>query len=208
MNKNPENTENSEDKIESDKTKLNNEDKIESDETKLNNEVNIDEISLEEKLKETEDKLLRSLAEIENQRRRFEKEIKDAFEYGGFNFAKETLSILDNLQRAKGSIKSDESLINSPDLKSFLKNIDIIEKDLINIFEKNKINKIKSVDQKFDPNLHQAMLEIEDDKADPGTIIQEIQAGYMYGERLLRPSFVGVAKKKGSKSKKKKEKKK
>ena len=133
MNKNPENTENSEDKIESDKTKLNNEDKIESDETKLNNEVNIDEISLEEKLKETEDKLLRSLAEIENQRRRFEKEIKDAFEYGGFNFAKETLSILDNLQRAKGSIKSDESLINSPDLKSFLKNIDIIEKDLINI---------------------------------------------------------------------------
>jgi len=207
MNKNPENTENSEDKIESDKTKLNNEDKIESDETKLNNEVNIDEISLEEKLKETEDKLLRSLAEIENQRRRFEKEIKDAFEYGGFNFAKETLSILDNLQRAKGSIKSDESLINSPDLKSFLKNIDIIEKDLINIFEKNKINKIKSVDQKFDPNLHQAMLEIEDDKADPGTIIQEIQAGYMYGERLLRPSFVGVAKKKGSKNEKKEEKK-
>ena len=207
MNKNPENTENSEDKIESDKTKLNNEDKIESDETKLNNEVNIDEISLEEKLKETEDKLLRSLAEIENQRRRFEKEIKDAFEYGGFNFAKETLSILDNLQRAKGSIKSDESLINSPDLKSFLKNIDIIEKDLINIFEKNKINKIKSVDQKFDPNLHQDMLEIEDDKADPGTIIQEIQAGYMYGERLLRPSFVGVAKKKGSKSEKKEEKK-
>ena len=207
MNKNPENTENSEDKIESDKTKLNNEDKIDSDETKLNNEVNIDEISLEEKLKETEDKLLRSLAEIENQRRRFEKEIKDAFEYGGFNFAKETLSILDNLQRAKGSIKSDESLINSPDLKSFLKNIDIIEKDLINIFEKNKINKIKSVDQKFDPNLHQAMLEIEDDKADPGTIIQEIQAGYMYGERLLRPSFVGVAKKKASKNEKKEEKK-
>ena len=207
MNKNPENTENSEDKIESDKTKLNNEDKIDSNETKLNNEVNIDEISLEEKLKETEDKLLRSLAEIENQRRRFEKEIKDAFEYGGFNFAKETLSILDNLQRAKGSIKSDESLINSPDLKSFLKNIDIIEKDLINIFEKNKINKIKSVDQKFDPNLHQAMLEIEDDKADPGTIIQEIQAGYMYGERLLRPSFVGVAKKKASKNEKKEEKK-
>ena len=152
--------------------------------------------SLEEKLKDTEDKLLRSLAEIENQRRRFEKEIKDALEYGGFNFAKEMISLLDNLQRAKTSLKNDSSLKDSKDLEKFLNNINIIEKDLIFIFEKNKIKKIQCVKEKFDPNLHQAMLEIEDENNEPGTIIQEIQAGYMCGERLLRPSFVGVSKKK------------
>ena len=187
MNKDPENIENSENKTE-------------TNEADLSDKINTEDLSLEEKLKETEDKLLRSLAEKENQRRRFEKEIKDAFEYGGFNFAKETLSILDNLQRAKGSIENDEKLKDSPDLENFLKNIDVIEKDLMNIFKKNKINKIKSINEKFDPNIHQAMLEVEDDKVDSGTIIQEIQAGYMYGERLLRPSFVGVAKKKGTKS--------
>ncbi len=153
----------------------------------------------EEKLKEAEDKLLRSLAEIENQRRRFEKEIKDAFEFGSFNFAKENLAILDNLQRAKEAIKNDEKLKDNKDLDKFLENINIIEKDLISIFEKNRIKKIDSKNKKFDPNFHQAMSEIEDDKAEPGSIIQEIQAGYMLGERLLRPALVSVAKKKDTK---------
>ena len=157
------------------------------------------EVSIEDKLKETEDKLLRALAEIENQRRRFEKETKDAFEFGGFNFAKETLNLLDNLQRAKLSIKNDEELKNSKELDVFIKNFEIIEKDLISIFEKNNIKKIECTNKKFDPNLHQAMLEIEDDRAEAGTIIQEIQSGYMFGERLLRPSFVGVSKKKQQK---------
>ena len=157
------------------------------------------EKTTEEKLKDVEDKLLRSLAEIENQRRRFEKEIKDAFEFGSFNFAKENLAILDNLQRAKEAIKNDEKLKDNKDLDKFLENIDIIEKDLISIFEKNRIKKIDSKNKKFDPNFHQAMSEIEDDKAEPGSIIQEIQAGYMLGERLLRPALVIVAKKKDTK---------
>jgi molecular chaperone GrpE len=165
-----------------------------------------EELSLEEKLKESDDKLLRSLAEIENQRRRYEKEIRDAFDFGGFNLAKESLAILDNLQRAQNSIKNDENLKNSKDLDKFLKNIEIIEKDLNSIFEKNKIKKIKSFKEKFNPNLHQAMLEIEDEKEEPGTIVQEIQPGYMFGERLLRPSFVGVSKKKSEKSDEKEQK--
>ena len=152
------------------------------------------EISTEDKLKETEEKLLRTLAELENQRRRFEKEVKDAFEYGGFNFAKETLATLDNLERAKIAIKNDESLKDNKDLDKFIKNIEIVEKDLVSIFEKNNIKKINSIREKFDPNLHQAMLEIEDDNVEQGTIVKEIQAGYMFGERLLRPSFVAVAK--------------
>tara|TARA_B100001094_G_scaffold78774_1_gene75058 strand:+ start:165 stop:761 length:597 start_codon:yes stop_codon:yes gene_type:complete len=153
------------------------------------------EITLEEKLKHKEEKLLRSLAEIENQRRRFEKEVKDAFEFGSFNFAKESLAILDNLERAKLSIKTDEKLKDNKDLDKFLENITIIENDLISIFEKNRINKLNTKNKKFDPNFHQAMSEIEDDKAAPGTILKEIQAGYMLGERLLRPAMVGVAKK-------------
>ena len=156
--------------------------------------------SIEKKLKEAEDKLLRSLAEIENQRRRFEKEIKDAFEFGSFNFAKESLAILDNLQRAKIAIKNDEVLKINKDLNKFLENIIIIEKDLISIFEKNRIKKITTKNQKFDPNLHQAMTEIEDEKVETGTILQEIQPGYMLGERLLRPALVAVAKKKSSKN--------
>ena len=152
--------------------------------------------SLEEQLRESDDKLLRSLAEIENQRRRFEKEIKDAFEFGSFNFAKESLAILDNLQRAKIAIQNDEALKENKDLDKFLENIIIIEKDLIHIFEKNKISKIKTKNKKFDPNLHQAMSEIEDDKAETGAVLQEIQSGYMLGERLLRPALVSVAKKK------------
>ena len=161
------------------------------------------ELSVEDKLKDTEDRLLRTLAELENQRRRFEKETKEAFEFGGFNFAKETLSLLDNLQRAQTSIKNDENLKNSKDLEKFLKNIEIIEKDLVSIFEKNNIKKIKCLKQKFDPNLHQAMLEIENDAEEPGTIMQEIQPGYMFGDRLLRPSFVAISKKKTSINKEK-----
>ena len=165
------------------------------------------ELTIEEKLKETEDKLLRSLAEIENQRRRFEKEIKDAFEFGSFNFAKESLAILDNLQRAKIAIKNDEILKSNKDLDKFLENLSVVEKDLISIFEKNRIKKINSEGKKFDPNLHQAMTEIEDDKCEVGTVLQEIQSGYMFGDRLLRPALVGIAKKKGKKNEENSEKK-
>ena len=157
------------------------------------------EVSIETKLKETEDKLLRSLAEIENQRRRFEKEIKDAFEFGSFNFAKESLAILDNLQRAKVAIRNDDILKDNKDLGKFLENITIIEKDLLSIFEKNNIKKIEAKNKKFNPNLHQAMTEIEDKASEPGTVVQEIQPGYMLGERLLRPALVGVAKRENPK---------
>jgi len=170
-------------------------------------EEEIKDLSLEEKLKISEDKLLRSLAEIENQRRRFEKEIKDAFDFGSFNFAKESLAILDNLQRAKEAIKNDEQLKVNKDLDRFLENIIIIEKDLVSIFEKNGIKKIDAQNNKFDPNIHQAMSEIEDEKAEAGTVLQEIQAGYMIGERLLRPALVSVSKKKTSENQENKEKK-
>ena len=187
-------------------------DNKEKDPKNLEQEPNTDsdektEKSLEEKLAETEDKLLRSLAEIENQRRRFEKEIKDAFEFGSFNFAKESLSILDNLQRAKLAIKNDEILKKSKELDKFLENLTIVEKDLISVFEKNRIKKINTQNHKFDPNLHQAMSEIEDEKSETGSIHQEIQPGYMLGERLLRPALVAVAKKKTSENKEKGEKK-
>ena len=168
---------------------------------------NVPEKTLEEKLQESEEKLLRSLAEIENQRRRFEKDVKDAFEFGSFNFAKESLSILDNLQRAKEAIKNDEKLKANKDLDKFLENITIIERDLISIFEKNRIRKIDVLDKKFDPNFHQAMSEVEDDKASPGSILQEIQSGYMLGDRLLRPVLVTVAKKKSSNGQENKDKK-
>ncbi len=172
-----------------------------------NNKEENKELTLEEKLKETEEKLLRSLAEIENQRRRFEKEIKDAFEFGSFNFAKESLAILDNLQRAKDAIKNDEKLKDNKDLDKFLDNINIIEKDLVSIFEKNRIKKIEVKEKKFDPNFHQAMSEIEDENKDQGTILNEIQAGYMLGDRLLRPALVSVSKKKTAKDQEKKVKK-
>tara|TARA_Y100000591_G_scaffold324143_1_gene343089 strand:+ start:425 stop:1006 length:582 start_codon:yes stop_codon:yes gene_type:complete len=183
-----------------------NNDKIKEKQRDSDKDKNQD-ISTEEKLKETEDKLLRSLAETENQRRRFEKEIKDAFEFGSFNFARESLAILDNLERAKSAIKNDEILKSNKDLDKFLENISIIEKDLISIFERNKISKISSKGKKFDPNIHQAMTEIEDDKVEAGIIVQEIQSGYMLGERLLRPALVGVAKKKNSKNAEKNDKK-
>ena len=159
-----------------------------------------EEISVEEKLKISEEKLLRSLADSENQRRRFEKEIKDAYDFGGFSFAREMLTLLDNLQRAKKSMKEDKILNKSNEFNKFLKNFEIIENDLISTFEKNKISKINCLNKKFDPNFHQAMLEIEDEKIEPGMIIQEIQSGFMFGERLLRPSFVGISKKKSKNS--------
>ena len=174
----------------------------------IDNNKKTEKKSVEEKLKETEEKLLRSLAEIENQRRRFEKEIKDAFEFGSFNFAKESLAILDNLQRAKEAIKNDEKLKTNKDFDKFLENINIIEKDLVSIFEKNRIKKIDTNNKKFDPNFHQAMSEIEDEKTDPGTILHEIQSGYMLGDRLLRPSLVGISKKKTSKDQENSDKKK
>ena len=185
---------------------LNDEDKIKKEESKIPKKEEKKELTVEEKLKNTEDKLLRSLAELENQRNRFEKDLKEAIDFGGFNFARENLSILDNLQRAYISIKNDGTLKNNKDLDKFLKNIEIIEKDLLSIFKKNKIEKINTLKKKFDPNFHQAMTEIEDNKVEPGTIVQEIQAGYMFGERLLRPSLVSVSKKSDQKIKQNKEK--
>ena len=173
----------------------------------INQKSEIVEKTIEEKLIESEEKLLRSLAEVENQRRRFEKEIKDAFEFGSFNFAKESLASLDNLQRAKEAIKNDEKLKVNKDLDKFLDNLTIIEKDLVSIFEKNNIKKIETNKRKFDPNFHQAMSEVEHNDVDPGTILHEIQAGYMLGERLLRPALVSVSKKKAAKDQQNKDKK-
>ena len=164
------------------------------------------ELSTEEKLKNADEKLLRTLAELENQRKRFDKEIKDAIDFGGFSFAKENLVILDNLQRAYISIKEDPVLKVNKDIDKFLNNIEIIEKDLISIFKKNRIEKIDTENKKFDPNFHQAMTEMEDEKVEPGTIVQEMLPGYMFGDRLLRPSLVAVSKKKAQNEVKKPEK--
>ena len=153
------------------------------------------EKSPEEKIAELEDKLARTFAEMENQRRRFEKEKIDAFEYGGYTFAKEALNLVDNLERSKNILENDEKLKNTEALKKTLDHFDIIYKDVISIFSKNNITPIESINKKLDPNLHQAMMEIEDDNKEPGTIIQEIQKGFMLKDRLLRPSLVGVAKK-------------
>ena len=153
------------------------------------------ELSPEEKIKELEDKVARALAEMENQRRRYEKEKEDAFEYGGFAFARENLNLIDNLERAKQSLENDETLKNSEVLKKTLEHLEIINKDLISIFKKNNIEPIDSINKKLDPNFHQAMLEVENDQKEPGTIIQEIQKGFMMKDRLLRPALVGVTKK-------------
>ena len=153
------------------------------------------EITLEEKILELEDKLARAFAEMENQRRRFEKEREDAFNYGGFAFAKETLNLIDNLQRSKEILESDEVLKNSEALKKTLEHFDIINKDMVSILSKNGITPLDSIGKKLDPNFHQAMMEIDDDQKEPGTIIQEIQKGFMMKDRLLRPSLVGVSKK-------------
>ena len=153
------------------------------------------ELSPEEKIKDLEDKVTRALAEMENQRRRYEKEREDAFEYGGFAFARENLNLIDNLERAKQSLENDETLKNSEALKKTLEHLEIINKDLISIFKKNNIEPIDSINKKLDPNIHQAMMEIENDQKEPGTIIQEIQKGFMMKDRLLRPALVGVTKK-------------
>jgi molecular chaperone GrpE len=155
----------------------------------------IKEISLEERIKELEDKVVRAFAEMENQRRRFEKEKEDAFDYGGFTFAKETLNLIDNLERSKQILENDEILKNTEALKKTLEHFDIINKDMLSILSKNGITLVDSVGKKLDPNLHQAMMEIDDDQKEPGTIVQEIQKGFMMKDRLLRPSLVGVSKK-------------
>jgi molecular chaperone GrpE len=158
-------------------------------------EVEEKELTPEEKINELEDKLSRTFAEMENQRRRFEKEKIDAFEYGGFGFAKEALSLIDNLERSKNILENDDKLKDTDALNKTLEHFDIIYKDLISIFSKNNIKPIESLNKKFDPNFHQAMMEIEDNNKEPGTIIQEIQKGFTIKDRLLRPSLVGVAKK-------------
>ncbi|MDC0631655.1 nucleotide exchange factor GrpE [Candidatus Pelagibacter sp.] len=153
------------------------------------------ELTSEDKIKELEDKLARTFAEMENQRRRFEKEKEDAFEYGGTSFAREALNLIDNLERSKQVLENDEKLKNTEALNKTLEHLDIINKDLISIFTKNNIKPIDCLNKKLDPNFHQAMMEIEDDQKEPGTIIQEIQKGFMIKDRLLRPSLVGVSKK-------------
>ena len=153
------------------------------------------ELSPEDKIKELEEKLTRTLAEMENQRRRFEKEKDDAFEYGGFSFARESLNLIDNFDRAKQSLENDEKIKGSDALKKTLEHLDIVKKDLISIFKKNNIEEIVAVDKKLDPNLHQAMMEVEDNNKEPGTIVQEIQKGFKMKDRLLRPSLVAVSKK-------------
>ena len=153
------------------------------------------ELTPEEKIKELEDKLARTLAEMENQRRRFEKEREDAFSYGGFAFAKETLNLIDNFERSKKILENDEILKDTEALKKTLEHFEIINKDMVSILSKNGITPIDSIGKKLDPNLHQAMMEIEDDQKDTGTIVQEIQKGFMMKDRLLRPSLVGVSKK-------------
>jgi molecular chaperone GrpE len=156
---------------------------------------NIKEVSPEERILELEDKVARAFAEMENQRRRFEKEREDAFSYGGFSFAKETLNLIDNLERSKQILKNDEALKNSEALKKTLEHFDIINKDMVSTLSKNGITAIDSIGKKLDPNLHQAMIEIDDNQKEPGTIVQEIQKGFMMKDRLLRPSLVGVSKK-------------
>jgi molecular chaperone GrpE len=182
------------------KDQINNEEKDPSEKVD-----EIKEITPEEKILELEDKLARTFAEMENQRRRFEKEREDAFNYGGFTFAKETLNLIDNLERSKQLLKNDEALKNSDALKKTLEHFDIINKDMVSILSKNGITPIDSIGKKLDPNLHQAMMEIEDDQKEPGIIVQEIQKGFMMKDRLLRPSLVGVSKKTTDKEEKSEE---
>ena len=164
-------------------------------EEKSPEEKSPEEKSPEEKILELEDKLARTFAEMENQRRRFEKEKEDAFEYGGYTFAKESLNLIDNLERSKQVLENDESIQDTEALKKTLEHFEIIKKDLFSIYSKNNILPIETINKKLDPNLHQAMMEIEDDQKEPGTIVQEIQKGFMIKDRLLRPSLVGVSKK-------------
>ena len=185
QNKNPENFASEEKKAASENTEINSE----------NIEQKPGEKNSEEIILELEDKLTRTFAEMENQRRRFEKEKDEAYEYGGFAFAREALNLIDNLERSKQTFENDESLENTDALKKTLEHFDIIHKDLISVFSKNNIKPIKCLNEKLDPNFHQAMMEIEDNEKEPGTIVQEIQKGFTIKDRLLRPSLVGVSKK-------------
>ena len=183
--------------IKSETSNENNETDKKSDDNKEENKIVEEkkELTPEERIKELEEKLARTFAEMENQRRRFEKEKDDAYEYGGFAFAKEALNLIDNLARSKLILESDDALKDTEALKKTLEHFDIINKDLISIFTKNNIKPIDCLNKKLDPNLHQAMMEIEDDQKEPGTIVQEVQKGFMIKDRLLRPSLVGVSKK-------------
>jgi len=178
------------------------EDQLNENKENLENLEKNKELSPEEKIKELEDKLVRTFAEMENQRRRFEKEKDEAFDYGGFTFAKEALNLIDNLARSKLILESDETLKDTEALKKTIEHFDIINKDLISIFTKNNIKPIDCLNKKLDPNMHQAMMEIEDDQKEPGTIVQEVQKGFMIKDRLLRPSLVGVSKQTEKKDKK------
>ena len=149
----------------------------------------------EEKIKDLEDKVTRIYADMENQRRRYEKEKEEAFEYGGFSFARESLNLIDNLERSKVALQNDNELKNTEALKKIVEHLEIINKDMLSILKKNNIEVIKSINEKLDPNFHQAMMEVEDDAKDPGTIVQEIQKGFMMKDRLLRPALVCVSKK-------------
>ena len=185
-----------------DKADLKSTEEIKEDaEANSKTEKKLEEITPEEKIIELEDKLARTFAEMENQRRRFEKEKEDAFEYGGFSFAKEALSLIDNLERSKHILENDEKLKNTEALNKTLEHLNIIKEDLISIFSKNNIKPIDCLNKKLDPNFHQAMIEIEDDQKEPGTIVQEIQKGFTIKDRLLRPSLVGVSKKTEDKAK-------
>ena len=190
---NKEETSKKEDK--SNDAKNNQTDKNNIDQPEKENAEEAKELSLDEKIKELEEKIVRLYAEMENQRRRYDKEKDEAFEYGGFSFAKEALNLLDNLERSKESLNNDETIKDQDILKKVISHLDIIYKDMLSIFKKNNIEPIKSIDQKLDPNLHQAMMEIEDNSKEPGTIVQEIQKGFLMKDRLLRPSLVGVSKK-------------
>ena len=187
-------------KKEQEKASSKDESETQNKEQKENKITPIKEETPEEKLKTVQEKLLRTMAEMENQRRRFEKEKKEAFEFGGFNFAAESLLLIDNIDRAIVSFKSDESLKNNKDLNKIIEGIEIVKKDLVSIFKKNGIEAIECINKKFDPNFHQAMLELEDNTKETGTVVQEIQKGYMMKDRLLRPSLVGITKKRVEKA--------
>ena len=193
--------------IESETSNENNEADKKSDDNNEDNKIveEKEKLTPEERIKELEDKLARTFAEMENQRRRFEKEKDDAYEYGGFAFAKEALNLIDNFARSKLILESDDALKDTEALKKTLEHFDIINKDLISIFTKNNIKPIDCLNKKLDPNLHQAMMEIEDDQKEPGTIVQEVQKGFMIKDRLLRPSLVGVSKKTEKKEEKSEE---
>jgi len=184
------------------KSEKNKEAKPVSEDKNKNDNQKEKEETTEQKLEKTQEKLLRTLAEMENQRRRFEKEKKEAFEFGGFNFAAESLSLIDNIDRAIISFKSDEILKKNNDLSKIIDGIEVVKKDLVSIFKKNGIESIECINKKFDPNFHQAMMEVENNTKEPGTVVQEIQKGYMMKSRLLRPSLVGVAKKRDEKQEK------